>query len=173
MSVQANLNPPKYPILDATGKIRQWLEQGRGVRVWQSQLIGKPANDVLTPADTVSENDPPHWEYRGGCKRVLRTMNDVVFFEKSCVYFDGDNYWEWHDSPQGRRAAEKAYDNGEYKGNILPKDNGDYPIKMLFNYTLETLTYESTARVSVVGRDDRPLSTHFRLAIVQWSARIN
>src|SRR3990167_1858372 len=39
----------KYPVLDETGKVRKWLDEGRGVDVWQSQEIGSMRPDILTP----------------------------------------------------------------------------------------------------------------------------
>ena len=42
-----------YPILDVSGKTREWLQAGRGLVVWQSHDIGAGRPDQFTPADHV------------------------------------------------------------------------------------------------------------------------
>jgi hypothetical protein len=160
----------KYPILDTTGKVRQWLEQGRGVRVWTNLEIGVSRPNILTPADTVSADEAPHWAYKGGGTLVLKSMDEVTFYQKSGVYYDGSNYWEWNDTPSGRRAAMKAFDTGEYKGNELPHDNAGAPLKMVFEYTLDGVEYRSTDIRPDTGN---PLSTRYKVAVVQWVARVD
>lgn len=88
----------KYPILDTTGKVREWLDAGRGLRVWTNQEIGANRSDQLTPGDITCS---PHWAYTLGSSRVLGP-DDITFYTK-CSGFTRIH----SDSPAGWKAAEK------------------------------------------------------------------
>lgn len=155
---------PKYPVLDESGKVRQWIAQRKRIAVWENREIGANRPDVLTPEGASC----PHWAYSPVPARVLDAQ-DVEFFHKGPVYFDGHRYHEWSDTPAGWRAA-RAVKN-------LPQDNGDAPIRLRFAYTVERVcymtreTYQYAPEVRKAGDEPMPLGIHYRVAIVQWSAR--
>lgn len=149
-------NATPYAVLDTAGKVKAWLDAGRGLRVWTSQEIGPRRPDMLTPGDVT---DAPHWAYRGGDRLVA--AEDVVFYLKGPVYYNGETH-EWSDTPAGWKAAERALAR-------CPADNGNAPLKLQFRYTIERLCYASDAQYDA-AHGMRPCGIHYRVAIIQWSA---
>jgi hypothetical protein len=142
-----------YPIMDESGKVREWIDAGRGVRVWESHDIGAGRPDMMTPGDVTM---PPHWAYPIEGSRVLQTA-EVTFYRRSYVVE------MWSDTPAGWKAAER----------MLPKLERERtaPIgKVLTSYTFERLSLETTERVKVSDDYSRPLHTISRVAIVAWTA---
>lgn len=144
----------KYAVLDVEGKVRDWLTASRGLRVWSSQEIGTNRPDMMTPGDVTTE---PHWAYKGGDRLLSR--EEVTFYLKGHVYFDGRRSYEWSSTHAGYKAAIASLDG-------LPKDNGNAPLKLSFEYTVEEVHY-ATAET---GSGGQPLGHHFRYAVIQWSA---
>jgi hypothetical protein len=146
----------KTAILDTTGAVKRWIDERRGVKVWVSQLIGESKPDVFTPGDVETE---PHWAYKGGWR--LLEESEIVFYSKGHIYYDVKRrkYYEWSSAPSGWRAARKAVES-------CPRDNGNAPLKLQFEYTVEEILYE-TAETNAAGR---PLGMYYRVVVVQWSA---
>ena len=92
----ATMTEARKPILDESGKVRQWLEAGRGVTVWESHDIGAGRPDMLTPGD----GQRPHWAYVAA--RTITNAEDCLF------YAPGHIVQSWSDTPSGNRAASKA-----------------------------------------------------------------
>lgn len=137
----------------------EWIAAGRGVRVWINQEMGINRSNILTPGDVTT---PPHWSYTLQSSKVLHA-DDITFFEKIGVYNDGSNErYTWTDTPAGLKAAQLALIN-------LPANNGDYPNKFAYNYTIEPIVMVSEQKRA----DGRALTTHYLIAIIQWSAKIN
>jgi hypothetical protein len=150
-------------ILDEKGKVREWLDQGRGVRRWVSEDIGAGRPDLFTPGDVTL---PPHWAYPLHASELLEA-SQVVFFLKGSVYFGEDprrpgrfTYAEWTDTPMGWKAAAAFADK-------LPSRNpAAAPLQFHYRYTVERVFYETKE----LRADGRPVGIHYRVAIIQWSA---
>jgi len=155
----------KYPILDTTGKVQEWMKRDGKVRVWVSHDIGAGRPDIFTPEGTVAS---PHWAYPSHASKVLNA-HDVEFYAKCGVYYDGVKHYEWSDTPAGWRAAQSAINEKADGTGQLPCGNGNAPIQMSFEYTIERVQYETLEKRA----DGRPLGLHFRVAIIQWSVRTN
>jgi hypothetical protein len=146
-----------YPIMDESGKVREWFAAGRGVRVWTSQDIGAGRPDMLTPADCT---DAPHWAYPLHASIVYKA-SEVTFFERSHVVAD------WSDSPAGWKAAARMIGSGLESERTVPIG------KVLTNYTVERITFHSEQTVPGGfggAKDTRPLCTRDRVAVVAWTA---
>lgn len=149
----------KYPVMDPSGKVRQWLADGRKVAVWEDKEISSsPAPDVLTPAD----GKPGHWRYGQKPSRILE-LDDVTF------YLKGSAVRHWTDSPNGWKAAQRHLAS-------LPEDNrkpdGSWPpCRLSFRYTIERLSLQSEETYTA-GDFERPLLIEFRVAIIRWSTRL-
>jgi hypothetical protein len=139
-----------YPIMDESGKVREWLAAGRGVRVWASHDIGAGRPDMLTPGDVQT---PPHWAYPRHAS-IVYTVEQVTFFERSHVVQD------WSDSPAGWKAAARLFSSGLETERVAPIG------KVLTNYTIERITFHSVETV----QPGRPLCTRDRVAVVAWTA---
>jgi hypothetical protein len=146
-----------YPIMDETGKVREWFAAGRAVRVWRSQDIGAGRPDMLTPADCM---DAPHWAYPLAASTIYK-HSEVTFFERSHVVAD------WSDSPAGWKAAARMISSELEHERVAPIG------KVLTNYTVERITLHSTTTVKGGfggATDTRPLCTRCRVAVVAWTA---
>ncbi len=143
------------PILDTSGKVREWLTRDGCFRVWVSLEIGVERPHIFTP----SNGTCPHWAYKDNSQ--LLSEVDCVFYQKSGVaYYDG-KFYEWPDTTQGYKKAEKVI-------GTLPANNGDSPVPFAYEYTIERMEMRSVE----TRADGRPLQTHFMIAIIQWTARL-
>ena len=115
---------------------------------------------MATRAATCSR---PHWAFKGGDR--LLSADDVTFYEKGSVAtvatLKGRDL-EWSNTIAGHKAASAAL-------RKLPTDNGDAPVRLAFAYTVEVINY----RTVETREDGRPLDSFDRVAIIQWSARID
>jgi hypothetical protein len=146
-----------YPIMDESGKVREWFAAGRAVRVWASHDIGAGRPDMLTPGDVQT---PPHWAYPLHAS-IVYSAEQVTFFERSHVVAD------WSDSPAGWKAAARMIGSGLESERTVPIG------KVLTNYTVERITFHSEQTVNGGGigpRGVRPLCTRCRVAVVAWTA---
>ena len=152
----------RYPILDDTGKVRAWLDAGRGVAVWKDEMLDRLAPDRLTPADRMI---PPHWGYR--LARTIHDPSDVLFYQPvGAVAF-------WTDSPQGWRAARRALE-------AHPDETHEAPIGTVHTtWTLRRVTLGSISispegtRLEYRLPDETPpqlLAVTFKVALIQWTA---
>jgi hypothetical protein len=158
----------RKPILDPTGKVRQWLDDG-GFCVWENREIGVMRHDILTPLHARQ----PHWAYE-------KTL--TIFDASECLfYLPGRIVKSWSDTPSGYRAAQRALDR-------MPDETRDAPIGRIFTtYTLHPFTLGSiTIRPDSEGGTildtygygpDTPDPTRrtlvhveFRVGIREWSA---
>ena len=183
-----------YPILDVSGKTREWLQAGRGLVVWQSHDIGAGRPDQFTPADhvdscqgcealtvkpilpgeslTIETTAPacrkPHWAYMPA--HVYRSKSEVLFYLPSRIV------QSWNDSAQGTKAAQKALAN-------YPDTVRDAPIGQVYTtYTVHHYTMVS-AQISPEGvkldEYEPPLNpngtgkaftdANYRIGIREWS----
>lgn len=146
-----------YPIMDETGKVAQWIKDGRGVRVWESHDIGAGRPDMLTPGDVET---PPHWAYPLSGSKVV---TDPVFFQRTGVVKS------WTDTPAGLRAAERYLGAMSYNDK---NEERDAPIGKVFTrYSIERHFYSTEAIVSM-PHGDRPLDVEYRVCVVRWTAII-
>lgn len=137
----------KYPILDASGKARQWLAGHGGIIVWRNQEIGVNRPDRLTPAPRGQEPPtPPHWAY--AIDRVL-TADDVIFYQRSRVV--GGLY---------KTAAGADRNPPVDSSRCVPVGH------VLTQHTLEELEY----RTEATRNDGRPLDVFYRYGWVEWTA---
>jgi len=156
----------KYPILDESGKVRTWLDQGRGVDVWASHDIGAGRPDVFTPHGAPQ----PHWAYV-----VERTLgpDDVVFYHPVGVVRS------WHDTPQGNRAASKALAR-DYPDKTRTAPAGTFSTThTITHYAMGSITIRPEADGGTVLRyrasnEAHPtlLDVEFRVGILEWSALV-
>lgn len=147
----------KYTIMDETGKVKAWLDAGRGIRVWTSPLIGEYVADILTPGDGAR---PDGWRFSHATSRLL-SADDVVFYAKVGVaYFPAHaKRFTFSDTPAGWRAAENV-------ARSLPRDNGDAPARLSHAFTVERLSYATEEKRA----DGRPLDVSYAVAVIHWSA---
>lgn len=153
-----------YAVMDESGKVAEWLEAGRGLRVWQSQDLGAGRPELLTPGDVESE---PHWAYKGGGSAVLG-LDDVVFFRRVRVVKS------WEDRTPGWKAAQRFAESQSAEDAQVPIG------RKLTRYTVERFTLESNVKVKVPGHPgrppaipastayERPLHVEYRIGVVEW-----
>lgn len=151
-----------YAVLDETGKVREWLDKGRGLRVWVSHDLGAGRPDILTPGDV---ERAPHWAYPLSASRVIAPA-DIVFFHRMTVAK------EWSDTRQGWKAAERYVDQ---TSKLADRIRREAPIgTVLSRFTVERLQYQTTTKVRMEPPDgpayDRPLASRFVVAVVEWTA---
>ena len=163
----------KVAIFDPSGKVREWLDSGRGVRRWQSQEIGADRPDMFTPADSQAQ---PHWAYRD----TLLASEDCVFYERMPGVKE-----LYTDSPAGWRAAHKLAEKLGEREWTAPA--GTFRAA----YTVEPITLAEvewvdnpdgrTRQVEIVPRRDSMDSelnrtartVLFRVAVVEWIAKVS
>jgi len=158
----------KYPVLDETGKVRKWLDEGRGVDVWQSQEIGSMRPDILTPHGAPK----PHWAYQVHLSNV---DPDVLTF-----YHPVGIVRSWHDTPQGNRAAARALAK-DYPDTTREAPGGTFAqTYTLAHYTMGSITIRPEADGGTTLRYRADGETHptlldveFRVGILEWSARVD
>lgn len=156
----------KYPVLDETGKVKQWLTEGRGVDVWQSQEIGANRPDLLTPHGAPK----PHWAYELHLDNA--DPDSLTFYRPVHVVKS------WRDMPQGVRAAQRAL-------AIYPDETREAPAGTfkttytLVYYTMGSIHIRPDAEGGIVLRyraegEEHPtlLDVEFRVGILMWSAKI-
>jgi len=138
---------------DNNGRIQDWLDRGRGVNVWQSQLLGHDAGRLaFTPGDVDS---PPHWRFTLAC--TIHDIASFLLFRKVGVV------QTFTDTPQGWSAAGRRIDQ-------LPTlSNRQAPIGRVWTcYTLQSLRYHTEHTVDMRGYE-RPLDSKFHVGVVEWA----
>lgn len=158
----------RYAVLDETGKVRQWLGDGRGLDVWQSQEIGASRPDLLTPHGAPK----PHWAYQ--CERTYHDDADLTFYTPVGIVRS------WHDSPQGNRSATRLLAAG-YPDRTRTAPAGTFASTFtIVHYTLGSITIRPDSDGGTVLRyraadEERPtlLDVEFRVGILEWSARVD
>ena len=163
----------RYPILDESGRARQWLADGRGIAVWTNQEIGNPRGEQLTPADHTCGAAAkckdfacrrPHWAY--AYARTLHDASECLFYAPVSIVKS------WHDSPSGRRAArtalEKTY-TAKTRTAPIGTVHETYTIRP---YTLGSIDIQPEGTQLVYARPDATnlLAVEFRVGILLWSA---
>lgn len=148
-----------YFVMDRSGDVKNWIESGRGVKVWRNADLGSPnvGGLAFTPADT---EGAPHWRYGRDPEAVCHDLADFVFFERVRVVA------EFTATAPGRKAANRAADKAS-AGRV------DYyaPIGHVhLAYTCEEIEYVTREIIGVDGVNARPLSTRYRFAVVEWFA---
>lgn len=148
----------RYRVLDSDGKVRQWLTEGRGVRVWRNQEIGVTRADILTPAD--GPEVAPHWAYKGGLARTISGLDGCLFFEQVGIER------EWSDTVAGWRAAEAYMAKGKH---AEPAERAAFLGTVYNEWTLEHIAWQTMQRIGVGGPNERALGRRFMVACVQWT----
>lgn len=156
----------RYAVLDDTGKIREWLDSGRGIAIWRDQQISSsPAPDRITPAD----GRAGHWRYGNKPERVIMDPSGVAF------YLAGPIVRHWTDTAQGHDAAERHIDT-------LPADNrrddGTWPpTRLLYRYTVRTFkmrAYGADGPLTYrAGGHDVPLAIEYRCGVQRWTLLVD
>ena len=151
----------RKPILDESGKVRQWLVDGRGVAVWVSHDIGANRPDMLTPGDAPK----PHWAYEKDC--TLTSESECLFYAPGCIVKS------WRDTPQGYKAAHKYLAS-------LPDEHRDAPIGRVYTtytfhaYEMGSITIRPESEGGTVlqtyGPNASLVDVEFRVGIRQWTA---
>lgn len=159
---QSTDEPEPYPVLDETGKVKEWLENGRELIVWRSVEIGSRRADLLTPGDA----DKPHWAY----ERFLwfREIGEVLFFQKSRVVKT------YTDTPAGWKAAERNLPDDYERAGLAIKSRVTHSVQRLCYETTERVPFPLRAEFRKEGAEikDRALDVNFRIGIVEWVATI-
>ena len=159
----------KYPVLDETGKVRKWLDEGRGVDVWQSEEIGYMRPDMLTPHGAPK----PHWAYQVHLSNV--DPDTLTFYHPVGIVRS------WHDTPQGNRAAARALAK-DYPDTTREAPGGTFAqTYTLAHYTMGSITIRPEADGGTILRYRRAdgethptlLDVEFRVGILEWSARVD
>lgn len=156
----------KTAILDRDGRIKSWLDAGRGIRVWQSQDLSCARPDYFTPGGVT---EAPHWAYRG--ESYLLSADECAFYSRmpgvKALYSD---------SPAGFRAAER-------KAEQLGAREWTAPVgKFASLHTVERITLAAveyldnpdgkTRRAEIIRTDRSTAETVlFRVAVVEWIAK--
>jgi hypothetical protein len=162
-----------YPVFDNEGKVRSWLDAGRGVAVWpvlamDSSLFG---SEMLTPGD---HENPPNWKCGPAGTKPARILGpeDVAFFHRVMVERS------WTETAAGWKAA-----NRYLGGMSISEKHSDEEVpigRKLTRYTVERFRMESDVKVHMPGHPgrppvipgtepyDRPLHTEFRIGVVRW-----
>lgn len=156
----------KYPVLDESGKVKQWLAEGRGVDVWQSQEIGANWPDMLTPHGSPK----PHWAY------ALHLDNAdpeaLVFYQPVHIVKS------WRDTPQGVKAAKRALGTYPDETRVTPAGTFKRTYTLVY-YTLGSIHIRPDAEGGTIVRyraegEEHPtlLAVEFRVGILMWLAQI-
>ena len=154
------------PILDGTGKVRKWLDEGRGIDIWESHDIGANRPDMITPYGAPR----PHWAY------VVKEGNPDP--STLVVYHPVGIVRSWHDTSQGNRAASRALD--QYRANPRTARAGQYATTYtLTHYTMGSITIRPEDQGGTVLKYRAEEETHptlldveFRVGILEWSAKV-
>lgn len=153
------------PILDATGKVRTWLDDGRGIDIWESHDIGANRLDMITPHGAPR----PHWAYV--VKKGNPDPSTLVFYHPVGIVRS------WHDTPQGNRAASLALGQYPDKTRIAPAGQfaTTYTLK---HYTMASVTIRPEKDGGTVLQNRAEDEVHptlldveFRVGILEWSAK--
>lgn len=173
----------RITVLDAHGKIQEWLDAGDLVAVWDSVEIGTRRPRLFTRHAVGSIDAPikPHWAYQLFAMFDQDDVDrgDVVFFQRSQVVKT------WTDTAQGRKAAHN-YDLvangrcvvdelGRYRRPDVLRPDNDYVKDIELEYTVQRLCYTTADDQVPRGRDGdtRPLDVNYRTAIIEWIARVD
>lgn len=150
----------RRPIMDETGKARQWLDSGHGIAIWESHEIGANRPDILTPGDAPK----PHWAY---------VKAETITSLDACLFYSPMNVVKsWSDTPAGLKAAQRALDK-------MPDTEHDAPIGKvytaytIYRYTLGSICIRPDSEGgTVLDRfgDNHLTAVEFRVGIRQWSA---
>ena len=160
----------RIAVLDPSGAVARWLEEGRGVHVWRNVDLSSASvgTRTFTPATTdagepAPTDRPPHWRLRW--ERTETHAEAFLFYQRTGIVA------EFTDTPAGFKAAYRkaaafeAIDGGAREAPIGTVHT---------TYTVEAHEYETRAKVPMPannGQDayERSLCARYVAAVVRWS----
>lgn len=150
----------RIPVLDPTGKVKEWLDSNRGINVWEN--VDLSSHSVGQLAFTPGDKGKPSWRYS-----LKETVNDVTRF----IFYKRANVVKrFSSTPQGFKAAWRFVETQD----PTPRDT---PIgKVYCAYSVEDVFYETPERVTYPlapnesAPQTRPLDCLYFAGVVQWQA---
>lgn len=176
-------------LLDSDGRLRAWIDAGRGIQVWESQDLSTAGRQMFTPGDV---DVKPHWSMAKAGR--IETAEDAVWYRRAGVVA------RWTDSAAGWKAAYRfseqlfrVYPSPELRTveisgrHVDARQQWRSPIgEMYQTWTVERVSYETGERIryplspaTLSGEPenrpdglppDRPLDSLSFVGVILWIA---
>ena len=164
----ATTNEP-IKVFDPSGKVREWLTSGRGVKVWQNIALDSASLGSLTftPGDVEGS---PDWKVRPLEPSRIDGDHAAIYYdaERFAFYLKSRVVARYSSSPQGFKAAGRRADLADRSATFAPIGRIDHA------YTVEEVEYETRERIAYPLRPDqstadtRPLDIEYAACVVEW-----